>query len=239
MKRASNRLWGISLLSGLCAAALSWHGLKGIAPDAAARPESILVFRRAVEAGTVLKSGDVSWADWPGSAVSGGMIRRAAGPVEVEGAVIPASFRKGDPVPRGLLESLPFNLGLRPGFRAVPIRISDDATARLLRAGMAVDLIPAGEKRPGLRTRTLRNVRILSVRPAEGQRRHAVALAELTPAQAERIGHEATVGRIVVAFAGSSAQADGVKAAAPDAPRERSIVLIKQGAVASPSGPIQ
>lgn len=252
MNSARSRLLGVSLLCGAGAAAVCWHGLAGYrsqAPAGASVP--VLVFARPIDAATALSPADVRWAQWPGRAVSGGMVQQQGDGGKlpsVEGVILPAGFSEGDPVPRGLIAAAPFpGLPLQPGMRAIPVRLPDQSAAAMLRPGVRVDLIftrplpatPPGDREMG---QGIRDVRVLSVqKAAEGSRdRYPLALVELSPEQAETAAPMSAAGHIAIAFAGPGHGEDGGPAAAtasttasPPAPvRGHVITLVKHGMVA-------
>jgi Flp pilus assembly protein CpaB len=210
--------------------------LKGVASaPAAGATARVLIFSRNVDALAPLNSADLAWADWPQAALTEGMVRGKPGsPLPAFDAIpAPLGFSRGDPVPRRLIEANGERSQIRPGMRAVAVRLRDDNTASLIAPGMSADVIFSGG-RGGAQgpAATLRGVRVLSIRAGHksaGQRRggEIVALLELSPRQAEIAARSALAGEAAVAIAGAADEAaDGVRAPA------RPIVLVKNGAFA-------
>jgi Flp pilus assembly protein CpaB len=243
MHPARRKYLGLSLLSGAAAAALCWQVLRGAAgaPDGGDYA-TVLVFARPVEALAPMNSADVAWARWPESAITGGMVRGNSGASlpSLDNLAAPLSFSRGDPVPRAVIEAGAERVRIRPGMRAVSVRLADDRAASLLQPGALADVIFArGADGASNSSATLRGVRVLSVStaPGRGERRRgggASVLLELNPAQAEIAARAALSGEAAFAIGG---QTEGSAAVLPPA---APILLVKNGnAVKSEaSGPL-
>ncbi len=235
-----SRLLCVSLCCGVGAAAISWHGLSHLSAEPGAEGSApVLVFTRSVEPGAILSESDVRWAAWPSHGISSGMVRRgeAADLTALQRAAIPVAFEAGDPVPRSLLNASPLGFGLDGETRALAVKLADDGAAALVRPGMVVDLILMSAARAGAPSeRTLKNIRVLSVRKDAG-RRPVMALVALSPRQAEIVAPYASAGQVAVAFVGEKAHAEADLAGTAQTRAETSVTLIEYGRVTQEDKP--
>lgn len=147
-----NLLLGLGILALLAGAMLAtlWFR-ESAAPSAAGeKPIStqlVMVAARAVQAGTLLRLGDMGWGELPASKITGeNIVRGSAAESDFVGAVVRRSFAAGEALTRTALvkpgdrEFLVATLG--PGFRAVSIAVdATQSTSGLVMPGDYVDVL--------------------------------------------------------------------------------------------------
>jgi pilus assembly protein CpaB len=184
----------------------------------------VLVASKEIEPGRPLQADAVRWDVWPQSSVAEAFITKTEQPdigKAIEGYIVRAPIVTGQPITEffvvradqaGFLSAL-----IRPGMRAVSIVVAPETGAGgFILPNDRVDIIITREQREegtnatGVRADTiLRDVRILAIdqtsqtQVSKDGQQWAVgktATLELTPAQAELVGHAARQGSLSLAL---------------------------------------
>lgn len=213
MNRTRLAILGVAVVSGGLAAILA--GGRSSPPPAIQQQErvvvrdvpmeGVLVLARNVEPGTVIRQGDLQWAEWPRANVPGELIRRSENPraaEELVGAVSRAQSLAGEPVRRERIvhsqRSGFMAATLPPGMRAVAIPIDQNGASTaggFVLPNDRVDVIAATrEGSDGLDARViLSNIRVLAIgqniteRNGERVISGGTATLEVDPGQAEQL----------------------------------------------------
>jgi len=213
MKPARIAVLGIAIVAGLGAAMLA--GGSKPAPPPAPPPlltDDVLIAAKDLNAGSVLKAGDMHWDPRPKDHIAEDLIRKSAEPNAIAdwtGSVICQQIAEGDLLRAKRMfkeknpqaRCLPFDL--YPGMRAVAIEINTQGSSTaggFILPGNRVDVVHTFHDEDAHNSATqvsriiLTNVRVLAIgqtyREKEGDpiiTGANVATLELTPAQAETI----------------------------------------------------
>lgn len=227
----SRRLPIRALLSGAVALALGGgtlllsqtradEGVQRAAPDA--RPVAvtkILVATRSLAPGTIVKSGDLTWRDWPTAALDPAYFAgpSAATHGDFAGSVIRTQIEPGEPITAGRLVTAGSRSALaaitKPGSRAVSVSLTPTSgVSGLIVPGDLVDVVltyalprPADGAGGGIERRAattiLGGLRVLAVdqrlaaTPADGKDIRNVSL-EVTVKQSEVLALAADLGKL-------------------------------------------
>ncbi|WP_164549763.1 Flp pilus assembly protein CpaB [Altericroceibacterium xinjiangense] len=178
----------------------------------------VLVARRTLSTGTILKAEDLGWQAWPEEASLENYVTRDGGSADqFTGSVLRTELAPGQPVTKGNVvdpEDRSFLAAvLQPGFRAVTIGVSAaTGVAGFIRPGDRIDLILSrvingeGGSRRVITNTVLRNVRVLGIdqRAASGEEEDVAvpqtATLEVTPRQAEAVAGASELGRLSLAL---------------------------------------
>ncbi len=191
--RAVSRRRGL-LAGGLAAAAVA-TALPSLAP-APPPTTTVLALARDLPAGTTLSAGDLVPLDLPRQAVPDGAV---TGPDHLVGRLLAGAGRRGEPVTDVRVVSPGLLAGLPDGFVAVPVRLADAATVRLLRAGDAVDVL-AADSTPGSATAATiaAGAPVLAVPADDGGFEGALVVVAAPAATAARLAAAAVSSRLSV-----------------------------------------
>lgn len=177
----------------------------------------VLVARRNLPPGTILKTEDLSWRAWPaGEPVEEYFTGTTGSPERLAGAVVRTGLSRGEPVSRdGVVQPGDRSFlaaVLRPGYRAIAIAVSAaTGVAGFVRPGDHVDLILSrviegqGGSRRVITDTVLRDVRVVAVDQRAGSESNEVvvpqtATIEVTPAQAEVVASATELGKLSLAL---------------------------------------
>lgn len=140
------------LAAGLAATAVA-VGLQVLQPDP---PPSVdlLAAARDIEAGTTLQPGDVVVISLPVAVAPSGALPATT---DVSGRAVAGPIRAGETITDVRLIGPALVAGLGDGLVAVPVRVADAATARLVRTGDRVDILgtPASLETAGQQSRVI------------------------------------------------------------------------------------
>ena len=150
------------LLAALCAAVAVAVGLQAASPPPPART-SVLTAARDIEAGVVLSAADLRRAAYAPDTVPAGVVIAESSAV---GRTTTGPVRAGEPLTDTRLVTSSLLAGY-PGLVAVPVRIGDAGSVRLLRVGDRVDLLAADPQAEGSARVVGRDVPVLAL-PHEG-----------------------------------------------------------------------
>ncbi len=183
-------------------------------PKAKAPQVKVLVAKRALPAGTILKSAHLRWQSWPDRGVPSNYIIRGKGKAKIEdvaGSVVRRGIYVGEPITAGRVVK-PGQQGfmaavLTPGMRAITVPVNaTSGIAGFIFPGDRVDMIlthTVGKRKRKRRVSEtiLTGLRVLGVdqktNDQKGKARVAkTATFEVTPKQAEMIAVAAQIGRL-------------------------------------------
>jgi pilus assembly protein CpaB len=221
MKVARLAVLGVAVVAGF----LAWRLAGNIGDDDApvvvtkdVETDQVLVAKRNIEPGSVLKAGDLAWESWPRSSISNAFVTRSSDPDaedELAGAVARTSFFSGEPIRQtklvrsgagGYLSAV-----LPSGMRAVSTKTSAQSGAGgFILPNDRVDVIVTHEAQSGRGSRqgafvsetVLENVRVLAIdqtiEEKDGQMDVVgdVATLELRPDQVETLALAEQLGDI-------------------------------------------
>jgi pilus assembly protein CpaB len=268
MKKARLIFLGVVLASGAGASylVLSRPEPQAPAPVVQAPPptstEQVLVAARELNFGSVLQPADLSWQDWPKSASSQGVIRKADSPNaidDVKESVVRGSFLQGEPIRReklfkggasGFLSAI-----VDPGYRAVAITIDDNGAntaGKFILPNDRVDVIriyrdedaaKSGAGDPYISETLVTNVRVLAIgqnAQEKGGQPFAsgtTATLELDPHQAETVILAQRVGQLSLVL---RSMQDSQQANAPQTPdnqnRPGAVTVVRAGVATQSRG---
>lgn len=197
----------------------------------------IIVAKRALPAGTLIKKNLLRWQSWPDASLSGAYLIDGKATLEdLEGTVVRLGIAPGEPITearvvrpgeRGFLAAV-----LRPGFRAITVGVNTTSgIAGFIFPGDSVDLIlshSVGREGENGRVRrasetVLADVRVLAIDQSTNDQAEKANPAknvtlEVTPKQAEIVSLIADIGRLSLslrslqqdegAIAGTDGEAD-------------------------------
>jgi Flp pilus assembly protein CpaB len=123
------------LLAAACAAAAVAFALPALRP-AAPRGVPVLTVARDLPAGATLRPADVRPVTLPAAAAPDGLVRSG-----VAGRVLAGPMRRGEPVTDARLIGPGLLGGYGPDLVAVPVRMADAESVRLLRPGDRIDVL--------------------------------------------------------------------------------------------------
>lgn len=208
---------------GTAAVARNWVNSRTAvvqAPVAVVKPKEgpmVLVAQTKIPTGVFVQPAQLRWTTWPDEVIPPTYFTKDQTTIEdLSGAVVRRGFTPGEPVTRGRIIR-PGDRGflaavLRPGFRAVAIRVNaTSGISGLVFPGDRVDLILThgigeGEGAKRMVSETfLENVRVLAidqyVDESDGQPRVGKnATIEITPKQAEMVSVVQEIGPISMAL---------------------------------------
>jgi Flp pilus assembly protein CpaB len=124
-------------LAAVCAAAAVAFALSALRPAAAAGVR-VPTAARDLPSGAALRPSDVRLVTMPAAAAPAGIIRAG-----LAGRVLAGPMRRGEPLTDARLLGPRLLNGYGPGLVAVPVRVADPASARLLRPGDRIDVLAA------------------------------------------------------------------------------------------------
>jgi pilus assembly protein CpaB len=127
------------LVAGLLAASVAF-AIQAVSPPPP-RTESVLVAAKDLDGGIRLSPDDVRLKDFAPASLPDGAVRR---PTLAAGRTLGAPMRKGEILTDVRLFGSAFLDTYGVGLVAAPVRISDAASVRLVRAGDIVDVLAAG-----------------------------------------------------------------------------------------------
>ena len=150
-------------LAALCAAVAVLAGLQAASPAA---PERALVLTAAhdIGAGVVLRAGDLRRTPYAPDTVPSGALREESAAV---GRTTTGPVRAGEPMTDARLVTASLLDGY-PGLSAVPVRVGDPGSVRLLRVGDRVDVLAADPQGEEQAVVLGRDVPVLAI-PREGE----------------------------------------------------------------------
>jgi Flp pilus assembly protein CpaB len=114
--------------------AFALSALRPAAPAGVRVPTAV----RDLPSGAVLRSSDIRSVSVPAAAASAGIVRSG-----LAGRVLAGPMRRGEPLTDARLVGSRLLSGYGPGLVAVPVRVADPASARLLRPGDRIDVLAA------------------------------------------------------------------------------------------------
>lgn len=194
----------------------------------------ILVAKRALPAGTLIKKNLLHWQAWPDSGLSDAyLVDGKIKPEELEGTVVRVGISEGEPITdarvvrpgeRGFLAAV-----LRPGFRAITVGVNTTSgIAGFIFPGDSIDLIlshSVGREGDNGRVRrasetVLADVRVLAIDQSTNDQVEQANPAknvtlEVTPKQAEIVSLISDIGRLSLSL--RSLQQDEGALEEPDA----------------------
>lgn len=260
MKRGQVIALALAAASGLGAVVLFSRMTKAPPPPPPvvekAPTVQVLVARSDIGLGEVASESSLRWQDWPKDATARGFVTRQAKPqaiVELSGTIARVPIFAGEPVNEqklvragsgGVLAAL-----LRPGMRAVSIKIKEETAAgRLILPNDHVDVVVVTRTRNRgneevIPETFLRNIRVLAIgqtietrdgrRTAEG----ATATLELTPQDAEILARALNTGEVLLTLRSIADINKDVSEGSgkPDKPSESEVVRVIRYGVKSRS----
>ena len=233
-----------ALLAGGVAAWLSFGLQPGAAPATTIvaapqlKTEEVLVAAVDLAQGAPVTDKELRWQAWPEDAVNPGFISRALRPEAIEelsGSVVRQAMISGEPIrdvklsnkDSGYLATL-----LKPGMRAVAVRVSAESSAGgFILPNDHVDVLHTGASEGGRSRTLLSNIRVLAIDQravdsgTEGDSAVGkTATLELDPAQAEVISGAQATGALSLAL---RATADNDEKAVPAVVRRSTGVSVR------------
>jgi Flp pilus assembly protein CpaB len=122
-------------LAAACAAAAMAFALAALRP-AVPRGVPVLTATRDLPSGATLRAADVRRTTLPAAVAPAGLVRSG-----VAGRVLAGPMRRGEPVTDARLVGRGLLAGYGPGLVAVPVRMADAESVRLLRPGDRIDVL--------------------------------------------------------------------------------------------------
>ena len=177
------------------------------------KANEILVAKRGLPAGTLIKQQDLEWHPWPAAKISKVYMQRGKRNIkDFAGAVVPVGIAAGEPITDGRIVK-PGERGflaaaLPPGMRAMSLSINaTSGISGFVFPGDRVDIILTHRvRRPGAKKRRvsetiMENVRIIAVDQVTGDKKkkakvRRTATLELTPKQVEFLTVAKQVGKL-------------------------------------------
>lgn len=132
------------LVAGLIAAAVTF-AIQAATPEPP-RGVAVLIAAKDLAAGTPLAGTDVRLHELPPSAVPDGSLRSGA---DVDGRTLAGPVRTGEVITDVRLVGRSYLEAYDDALVAVPVRIADAASVRLLHAGDVIDVLAAGAGQDG------------------------------------------------------------------------------------------
>ena len=179
------------MLAALCTAAAVAAGLQAASPPLPART-SVLTAARDIGAGVVVSAADLRRTPYPPDTVPAGVLTAESAAV---GRTTTGPVRTGEPMTDARLVTSSLLEGY-PGLVAVPVRIGDAGSVRLLRVGDRVDLLAADPQGRGAARVVGRDVPVLAI-PRESDQSPGLTNGALVvlgvPETATRIVAQASV----------------------------------------------
>ena len=125
------------LLAAVFAAAAVAFALSAVRPAAPAGVR-VPTAARDLPSGAALRQSDIRLVSVPAAAVPAGIVRSG-----LAGRLLAGPMRRGEPLTDARLIGARLLSGYGPGLVAVPVRVADAASARLLRPGDRIDVLAA------------------------------------------------------------------------------------------------
>jgi len=132
------------LLAAVCAAAAVALALSALRPAAPAGVR-VPTAARDLSSGAALRPSDIRSVTVPAAAAPAGIVWSG-----LAGRVLAGPMRRGEPLTDARLIGPRLLSGYGPGLVAVPVRVADAASARLLRPGDRIDVLAAPTSAGGL-----------------------------------------------------------------------------------------
>ncbi|GAB4514378.1 MAG: Flp pilus assembly protein CpaB [Roseibium sp.] len=211
------------------------------APVAEQKKAQVLVAKKDIQLGGKIGKDDMSWADWPESAIPSGAVTRKAKPTadeEFEGRIARTPIFAGEPIrPERLINTdKGFMAAILPkGKRAIAVSVEAETSAGgFILPGDKVDLILTRKSDTGALSETiLENIRVLAIdQTTAGEQDQKnlspkrTATLELTLSQSEVVAQSQQVGTIALALRSAQDSADDAES---DDSRRRGVSYVKYG----------